>query len=73
MRSNVSVESIDFEKAVPTTLEDIAALDRARDLSYQMDAPEYLQFLLTFVSMNPPGRDIPPCHEPFELRPRRPQ
>ena len=66
MRSNERVEVLDFETAVPTTAADVDALERAR-LFNAMDPHEYLAFLLAFTDRHPPGRDIPPFHEPFEL------
>lgn len=68
MQSKKRVEPIDFEKAVPTTAEDVSALARAREQSYKMDAHEYLRFLLQFTEDVPPSREIDgPWPEPFEL------
>jgi hypothetical protein len=68
MPSIKRVEPIDFETAVPTTADDVAALARARELSYQMDSYEYLEFLLTFTKDVPSSREIDgPWPEPFEL------
>ncbi len=66
MQSKKSPELVDLERDIPTTSEDIAALDAVRRLD-RMNAREYLEFLLAFSERHPPSRSIPPRHEPFEL------
>lgn len=69
MPSTKRVEPLDtFEIDVPITPEDVAALARAREESYRMDADEYLQFLLAVTRNLPPSREPDgPWPEPFEL------
>lgn len=57
---------LDLERGIPTTAEDVAALERAKKLD-RLSPEQYLQFLLTFTRSHPPGREIPPFHEPFRL------
>jgi hypothetical protein len=67
MRSAARVEPLDsFEQDVPTTSEDVAALEFARTQN-AMDPHEFLAFHLLFEDRFPPTRDIPPFHEPFTL------
>jgi hypothetical protein len=67
MPSKKRVEPLDgFDRDVPTTPADNAALWRVRDLNY-MDPHEYLQFLLTFTANEAPSREITPWPEPFTL------
>ena len=62
------VEPLDtFEQDVPTTAEDIAALERARELN-RMGPHEYLAFLLAFSEQHPPTRETnSEDDEPFTL------
>jgi hypothetical protein len=67
MRSKERVESLDnIEIDVPTTAEDIAALERAR-ASNTMDPYQFMRFHLLFAPQHPNTREIPPFHEPFTL------
>lgn len=66
MTSKRRFEILDLESGVLTSPEDLAALERARKLDH-LSPEEYLRFLLTFSASHPPGRDIPPHHEPFRL------
>ena len=65
MRSNEDSDPIDF-LVVPTTADDIAALEMARTRD-RLDPQRYLEFLLAFSKGHPPDRTIPPKHEPFVL------
>ena len=67
MRSNDNPERIDFS-SVPTTAEDVAALEHARTQD-RLDPKQYLEFLLTFSKRHPAGREIPERHEPFVISP----
>jgi hypothetical protein len=66
MRSPGGLDRLDFQRDVPTTAADIAALDRARDYNY-MPSETYLAWLTRMSATNPPTREIPEHHEPFEL------
>lgn len=68
MSSKKPVEPLDdFERDVPTTAEDIAALERVRELN-AMDPHEYLAFLNTFLPKHPPGSETnSEDDEPFTL------
>jgi hypothetical protein len=66
MSSKKRVELLDLEKAVPATIEDPAALRRARELN-RMTPAEYLEFLLAFAPLHPPGRETSEGMEPFKL------
>lgn len=49
-----------------TTAEDVAALERVRELD-RLDPFSYLEFLVEFSRRHPPTRQVPPRHEPFRL------
>lgn len=67
MRSGKRAEILDFEAALETTPEDVAALAAARARN-TMTSHEYLEFLLAFAPMHPPDRSHPPDDaEPFSL------
>jgi hypothetical protein len=65
MPSPDNCDPIDFS-TVPTTSEDVEMLRTVRKLD-RLGPAEYLEFLLAFSDRHPPGRDIPPKHEPFIL------
>ncbi len=63
MQSNAPAEFIELLLSP----EDSEKLARVRELN-RMAPPEYLQFLLTFAPLHPPGREInTDADEPFEL------
>ncbi len=66
MTSKTRSEILDLESGVLITPADVAALERAKKLDL-LSPEEYLRFLLTFSASHPPGREIPPRHEPFRL------
>ncbi len=66
MSSRKRAELLDLETAVPTTAEDIAALNRARDLNH-LSPKAYLAFLTAFSKQYPPTRETSEGWEPFEL------
>ena len=66
MSSRKHVELLDLENAVPTTAEDIIALNRARTLNY-LSPQAYLEFLTAFTKQHPPTRETSQGWEPFEL------
>ncbi len=66
MRSKNILEDVDFERDVPTTADDVAALWRAREYN-RMDAHEYLDFLLQLTKDLPPSRETSAGRKPFTL------
>ncbi|MEO8035513.1 MAG: hypothetical protein ABI837_13840 [Acidobacteriota bacterium] len=66
MSSKKRAEVLDLEKAVPTTPDDIAALQSSRELN-RLTPDAYLAFLLAFAPSHPPGRETSEGFEPFEL------
>jgi hypothetical protein len=63
MPSNAPAE---IDLVFSATAEETEWLNRVRELDC-MDSHQYLAFLLEFAPMHPPGREIPPFHEPFKL------
>jgi hypothetical protein len=58
-----------LEKGLATTAEDVRALRRAASSAAPLDAEAFLRFLENFEdSTDAAPREIPPRHEPFELR-----
>ena len=67
MPSNAPVEPLwTLETDVPTTIADVEALWRVRELNW-MPPAEYLEFLLAFTKDVPASREIVTFDEPFTL------
>lgn len=66
MQSKNVLADVDFERDLPTTPEDIAALARAREANH-LDPHTYLEFLLTTTANVPASRDVCEWPEPFTL------
>ena len=66
MTSNDNRDLDGFLDRQITTAEDVAALNRVRELD-RLDPFSYLEFLVEFSQRHPPTREIPSRHEPFRL------
>ncbi|HEX8170174.1 MAG TPA: hypothetical protein VF824_06520 [Thermoanaerobaculia bacterium] len=66
MQSRSTLIDVDFERDVPTSAADVAALERARAAT-TLSPQAYLEFLLAFRDSSPPDRELPLRHEPFDL------
>jgi hypothetical protein len=68
LNSNGSPESLDLDRDLPTTAEDVEALRRAREMT-TMDTEAYLRFLAQFGHASPERlrERKGPAGEPFDL------
>jgi hypothetical protein len=66
MSSKTIELDVDFERDVPTTIADIQALERARQLPPLADEA-YLDWLTALTKRHPASDHITPWPEPFTL------
>jgi len=66
MESKNILADVDFERDAPTTAEDVAALNAARERNH-LSPQAYLDFLTETTEGVPASRKIKKLDEPFEL------